>query len=383
MPSPSPVERPAEPSASLPAGQARWAVWLALLVREWRHLMQFNRSDRRWQMPFCAALASGLPLLAGAAAGHLDYGLVASLGGMVFIYTPATALSHRMVLLMACGFGMCACYALGLLSHFLPGLEALMLTFIAIVVLMVCRFYALGPPGSLFFIMPAAVGAFTPLAPLQLPLYVGLMTLGCLLACLIAFFYSLHIVRVQPPQPVPTPPAPGFDFVVFDSVVMGSFVGLSLLLAQLLQMERAYWVPVSCLAVIQGASLRAVWTKQVHRIGGTAIGLLLAWALLRQPLGPWGVSLVLMLLAFVIESLVVRHYGLAAVFITPLTLLLTEAATLGSHSPDALLWARLLDTLLGSVVGLLGGVCLHNPRVRDSLMGRLRPRAVRDQLSNK
>ena len=350
-------------------GWRGWDRFQALLRREMSDLTAVSSSDRRWQMPFCAALATGLPLLVGAYFDHLDYGLVSSLGGLVFLYSPNTPLSHRMVSLMACAFGMSACYALGVMSHFLPLLLVPVLTFIAILVSMVCRFYVLGPPGSLFFIMAAAIGAYSPIEVLQVPLFVGLLTMGCLLAGLIALFYSIYILRLQAAQPVtPLPPAT-FDFVVFDSIVIGLFVGISLAMAQALQLERPYWVPVSCLAVIQGVSLRAVWNKQDQRIVGTGIGLLLAWALLTLPLDQWSVSLTMMALAFIIETLVVRHYGLAVIFITPLTILLAEATQLGHGSPNAMLLARLCDTVLGSVVGLLGGVCLHSPRFRD-LLGR-------------
>ncbi len=112
--------------------------------------------------------------------------------------------------------------------------------------------------------------------------------------------------------------------------MIGAFVGLSLAIAQALQLDRPYWVPVSCLAVIQGVSLRAVWNRQLQRVLGTAIGMLLAWSLLSLPLDPWRIALLVILLVFVIESLVVRHYGLAVIFITPLTILLAEAATLGA-----------------------------------------------------
>jgi len=340
--------------------------------REVLHLATINASDRSWQMPFCAALAMGLPLLVGAYFDHLDYGLASSLGGLVFLYSSNTPLSHRMASLMACAFGMSACYALGVMTHFLPLLLVPVLIFSAILVSMVCRFYLLGPPGSLFFFMAAAIGAYSPVEVLQVPLFVGLVSMGTLLACLIAFFYSLSILRLKAAQPVsPLPPA-SFDFVVFDSLVIGVFVGISLILAQLLQLERAYWVPISCLAVMQGVTLRAVWTKQVHRIVGTGIGLLLAWALLALTLDKWSVSLMMMVLAFVIEMLVVRHYGLAMIFVTPLTILLAEATQLGHGTPGALLQARLFDTLLGSVVGLLGGVCLHSPRFRKVVGDQLR-----------
>jgi len=351
----------------------RWFTqFKALLQAEMQHLLAFNRSDRRWPMPFCAALANGLPLLIGAWFDHLDYGLVSSLGGLVFLYTPNTPLSHRLVSLMASAFGMSACYALGLMCHFVPALLVPVLTFIAIMVSMACRFYALGPPGSLFFIMAAAIGAYAPVELMQLPLFVGLLTMGALLACLIAFFYSLYALRQQAPEATQPLPPPSFDFVIFDSVVIGAFVGISLALAQLLQLERPYWVPVSCLAVIHGASLRAVWNKQVQRIVGTGIGLLVAWGLLILPLDKWSVSLLMMLLAFIIETLVVRHYGMAAIFITPLTIFLAEATQLGHGSPDALLLARLFDTILGSLIGLLGGICLYSPRFRQIVGRQLR-----------
>lgn len=352
--------------------EGKWGRLAALVRRELRQLAAVRPSDRPWQMPFAAALASGLPLLVGAYFDRMDYGLVSSLGGLVFLYLPETPLHHRMVSLMACAFAMAACYALGVMSHLVPPVMMLVLTFTAILVTMACRFYRVGIPGSLFFIMAASIGAYSPGNVLDVPLKVGLLTMGCLLACLIAFFYSLHILRRRAPRPVEPLPPPTFDFVVFDSVVIGAFVGLSLALAQLLQLEKAYWVPVSCLAVIQGMSLRAVWDRQVHRLVGTGIGLLLSWALLSLPLDKWTISLVMIVLAFVIETAVVRHYGFAAIFITPLTILLAEASTLGQGSAAELIQARFFDTLLGCLVGLLGGVCLHSPRFRAAVGGPMR-----------
>lgn len=337
-----------------------------LMRVELSHLTAIQASDRLWQMPLAAALASGLPLLVGAYFNQMAYGLVSSLGGLVFLYLPNTPLYHRMVSLMACAFGLAACYALGLMSHFFPVLMMPVLVFISILVTMVCRFYNLGPPGSLFFIMAAAIGAYSPVELLTLPLMVGLVTMGSLLAGLIGFFYSLAILRRQPSQPVTPLPPVSFDFVVFDSIIIGVFVGISLAAAQLLQLEKAYWVPVSCLAVIQGATLRAVWNRQVHRLFGTSIGLLVTWGLLLLlPLNQWSVSLTMMILVFVIEFTVVRHYALAAIFITPLTILLAEAATLGHESVNVLIQARFFDTVLGCFVGLLGGICLHSPHFRQ------------------
>lgn len=334
------------------------------LVDEWRQLARVNRSDRPWEMPVAAALASGLPIFIGAAYGELGLGLAGSLGGLVFLHLPATRLSHRMAWLMACAFGMTACHALGMLGHLVPALVVPLLVLITLLVTMVCRFYAAPPPGSLFFVMAAAIGAYSPIHGRDALVQVGAVALGTVLAVAIAFLYSLHIVS-RHGVPAPSPPAqPGLDVVVVDSVVIGVFVGLSLVVAHALQLDRPYWVPVSCLAVIQGASLRAAWTRQLQRIIGTVLGLLLFLGIAQVPLGPWGVAAVLTALALVIETLVVRHYGLATAFITPLAILLAEAGQGTAMAPYGLMQARLVDTLVGTMLGLAGAACLHSPRFR-------------------
>jgi uncharacterized membrane protein YccC len=71
-----------------------------------------------------------------------------------------------------------------------------------------------------------------------------------------------------------------------------------------------------------------------------------------------------MALTFVVEVAVVRHYAFAAMFITPLAIVLAEAATLGQGSATGLIGARFLDTVLGCAVGLAGGAALHSPGFR-------------------
>ncbi len=342
------------------------------LLNEWRQLARVNRSDRPWEMPVAAALASGLPIFIGAAYGELGLGLAGSLGGLVFLHLPATRLAHRMAWLMACAFGMGCSYALGLLGHLVPPLVVPLLMLITVLVTMVCRFYAAPPPGSLFFVMAAAIGAYSPVHGRDAILQVGAVALGTVLAVAIAFFYSLHIVS-RHGVPAPSAPAqPGFDHVVVDSVMIAGFVGLSLVAAHALQLDRPYWVPVSCLAIIQGASLRAAWTRQVQRTLGTALGLLVFLGIVQLPLGPWTVAAVVTALTLVIETLVVRHYGLAAVFITPLALLLAEAGQGFVAAPQPLMQARLMDTVVGSTLGLVGAACLHSPRIRAAVGAGLR-----------
>lgn len=340
----------------------RFNTWVR---HEWHHLTAITPSDRPWQMPVAAALASGVPLVLAAAFDRMNAGFTASLAGLVFLYLPATALSHRMKQIAACALGMTVCYTLGLLCHFTPWLKVPVLAGMTMLVTMLIRRYKVGPPGSLFFVMVAAISADTPMATRQIPVMVGWFGTGAMFACLIAFIYSLHRLRHHQPKPEPSHRKPSFEPDVFDAVVIGTSVGLSFALAQLLDLERSYWVPVACIAVIQGTTLRAVWNRQVHRIIGTTVGLLLAWAVLSLPLNPWIIAALVTGLMLVIETMVVRQYAVAAMFITPLGILLAEAADLGATPAAELIAARFYDTLLGALVGFLGGVCLHRPRFRQ------------------
>jgi hypothetical protein len=347
----------------------RWARISRGLHEQLRQLVRIQPSNRPWEMPFAAAIASGVPLLVGVGFGRMDFGMVSMLGGLVFLSLPETPMQHRMVLMMAVAFGTVACYALGALTHFFPAALIAALTLISVVASMTVRYYRLPPPGILFLLMAASIAAYTPATLLDIPLRVGLIAMGAVFACIVAFVYSLY--RVSRAQPASNLPEPGmdFDYVVVDSVIVGACIGLSLVLAELLQLQRPYWVPVSCLAIIQGASLRMVWNRHAHRVLGTVVGLGLAWAMLELPLGPWGIAAMMIVLSCLIEILVVRNYGLAVVFITPLTIFLAEAGQLHGQLgqlqlPLATMQARVLDIALGSSVGLAGGAALHVPVVR-------------------
>lgn len=332
---------------------------------EWRQLITIQPSDRPWMVPASAALAIGLPLLAGAAAGRLDWGLVASLGGLVILYLPATVLWHRLIVVGGCAVAFTTCYGLGWLSQFTPALTIATLSLLTFGITILGRYFGVGPPGPLFFVMVAAIGANTPVPQEIFLPRLWLVAAGSLGAWLIALSYSVYALRRRVPRPLPERPADVANYVFVDSAVIALAVGASLAFADLLQLEKPYWVPVSCVAVLQGANLRAVWNRQVHRVVGTSLGLLLAWGFLALPLGPWSLSLILMLLTFAIETAIVRHYAFAVTFVTPLALLLAEAATQGNVPASSLLRARFVDTIVGCLVGFLGGFVLYR-RVRRS-----------------
>lgn len=341
-----------------------WKRLPALARKEAAALLAFQRSDRPWQLPFAAAVASGGPVALGAWLGLAAEGALGAVAGLSFLYLPATHLHHRIPVIMACAFAMAASYALGLANHAVPGAAIVLIAFVATAAAMFCKTQGVAPPGPIFMVMSAAIAAFSPVHEAGAVLSLGVFVLGCMWACMVAVIYSAYILRRRAPFPVKTPSPAELHAALVDAVLQGLFVALSLALATALALDKPYWVPVSCIAVMQGLTLRHSWSRNVHRITGTAIGIGVTWLLFPWLTTAWVVALAVTLLTFLIETAVVRHYAFAAIFITPLTIILAESSSPGTVSVPVLMQARLVDTVVGALIGLAGAVCLHDQRAR-------------------
>ncbi|WP_076669929.1 FUSC family protein [Pontibacter indicus] len=348
-----------------------------IIRAEARALFELKKTERLWHIPVLASLCTGLPLLAGFASGRLDYGILGCIGGLVILYLPTnTTLVHRMITVISCSFGFMVSLAVGVTFSFNPYLSSLFVGLFALAVHWVANYFAMKPPGSFFFIMITSIAGTMPFELDSIPTRIGLIGMGTMLACVLAFFYSLLMLRKQKPVTELLVVKKSVYSNLVESVVVGLFVGGSLLAGQLLQLEKPYWVPISCLAVMQGVSLRHVWQRSFQRILGTFIGLGLTWLLLPYTSTPLAICLSIILLQFIIEMLVVRHYGLAVIFITPMTLFLAEAGSAMTADPNALIYTRFVDIVLGSLIGALGGWVLYHQKLRHNAVRQLRKTRV-------
>ncbi|MEU8986040.1 FUSC family protein [Streptomyces sp. NPDC048558] len=123
---------------------------------------------------------------------------------------------------------------------------------------------------------------------------------------------------------------------------------------------RPYWALVTAACLYQ-ANLTLTWGRGVQRVIGNLLGVLLFAALV--PLAHTGeVALVLCCLAlnFGAEALISRNYWLGSVCVTPMALLITEFA--GFQEPGRLISERVVDTLVGALVGLVAAVAVPDRR---------------------
>jgi hypothetical protein len=127
--------------------------------------------------------------------------------------------------------------------------------------------------------------------------------------------------------------------------------GVAAILSEVLPLQRSYWL-VLTVGIILKPDYGSVFARAVQRGVGTVIGAVLgAVILVLVPYGPW-LLLPFGVLAALLPYAKARNFGLVAVFLTPLVVLLIDLLDVaGWHLAEA----RLVDTVLASVVVLLVG----------------------------
>ena len=388
------------------------------LYRELSVLTTVNSSSRPWHLPLLAATTISLPIFLGAMMGELALGIQASLGAMIILNLPSSgSLWSRQVTLIWCALAMSASFGLGLLSHDLPSIRLPVFALITWCLVVAGRYWRLPPPAGLFMMMAGAIALFMPVTWAQIPEKVAVLASGSALAWSMALLYNLTLLLTANKEPETHPvktsglksnvvngsavnakgdkaravkakdtqsatasasPQIGYQQGLWiESLIVTLFVVLALAVGLALKLSQPYWVPVSCFIIMQGMHLRTMWIKQLHRLLGTTIGVGVAWGLLALSLPPVGVAIAIFWMMLWIETMIVRHYGLAVIFITPLTIFIAEygsghalmgTAAQAQGAYQALMTSRLLDTALGCMIALLGGLLMHSTWVRERVL---------------
>jgi uncharacterized membrane protein YccC len=128
-------------------------------------------------------------------------------------------------------------------------------------------------------------------------------------------------------------------------------VGAAAVVSEVLPLQRSYWV-VLTVAVVLKPDFGSVFARAVQRGLGTVIGAVLgAVIIVLVPYGPW-LLIPFALLAALLPYGRSRNYGLMAVFLTPLVVVLIDLLAPGGWR---LAEDRLVDTLIGCAIVLLIG----------------------------
>ncbi|MGW0548543.1 FUSC family protein [Streptomyces altiplanensis] len=131
-------------------------------------------------------------------------------------------------------------------------------------------------------------------------------------------------------------------------------IGLAQALVSLISVPRSYWVALTVVFVLK-PDFGSVFSRAVQRAFGTALGLVVAAAVLAELERGWWDVPVMVVLAALIPVFTAKGYAFQTAAITPVILLLSDVL---NHQGFGLVLPRLYDSLLGCAISLLAGYLL-------------------------
>ncbi|GAB3272106.1 FUSC family protein [Arthrobacter pigmenti] len=322
------------------------------------------------------ALGIAVPLLVVLALDRIDLTIFAAFGAFTGIYAKAEVARRRFQHQSIAGAILVACLALGGSYASVGAPEwAIVLTtaVIAGAGSIAADYWQLKPAGSLFFVFAfAAVASLPDVPPWWQALTVGAASV---LWCLILGAVPTMARKLRTGDRTTTGgQEPDRQRTVQWSVLMMHamryFVaaGIAGGLATFADIGHAYWAMVAAVVPIAAPSLAGRLARAVHRIIGTLGGVAVTAGILALPLQPWHIVLLLVLLQFLAEMFVQRHYTIALFFITPLALLMSYLVT--RQAPADLLVDRTVETIIGALVGVVVVVLMRERAAALSVPGR-------------
>ncbi|MFF5147165.1 FUSC family protein [Streptomyces sp. NPDC013157] len=128
---------------------------------------------------------------------------------------------------------------------------------------------------------------------------------------------------------------------------------------------RPYWALVTAASLYQ-ANVTLTWSRGVQRVVGNLLGVLVFAAVVPLAhLHPAALVLCCLAFNFGAEALIGRNYWLGSVCVTPMALLVTEFAR--TQDAGQLITERVVDTLVGALVGFATAVVVTNRRAGDRI----------------
>lgn len=337
-----------------------------------------------------ASLCGVLPLALLLALGRQDLIVYAAFPAFTSLYGRGDRYRDRAWTLLVAGLCFIAIVALAMLAALagLPdGPSTLVLAALAAAAVLLSERMQWIPFGATFFVFAFAVVSSVPVEAAQVPGRLALASATVALCWVVGM--SGLVLRRAPPRVPRAVPLPGFaplrparrrpeawsDPVVWwTALEAAAGVALAIAAVEALGLGHAYWAAVTVVACMPRPHASRFVVKTGHRVVGTALGVVVAGLVLGQQLPVWALVVAVGVFQFATELFVGRVYWLAAVFITPLALIVGYLAQATALAP--LLLDRLADTVIGGVVLLLVEFA-GRPVARRLLRGMAAPPAAR------
>lgn len=330
-----------------------------------RNLLRIGPHAGAHHVALRTGVSVGVPLITLWAVDRLDWSLYAAFGAFTALYGRSLVGAARTRMQSSAAVTFVASVVLGTTIALAPAAHWVLVGAAALwaaIIALVSERFAWAPPGAIFQVF--ALGACA-----SAPAVAGDLLPALLVSSAVAVFALL--VGLVPGGPVrDAAPLPSFRALLRRREVRLHLLryllaaGIAGAIATAIGLGHPYWAALSAVVPLAAADTAGRLLRAGQRLLGTVVGLAIAAAILA--FHPSGLVAVLIAVALQVcaELLVVRNYGLALVFITPLALVMIGIA----HPVDAgaLIQDRAIDTLLGVAVGMALTLATRERRVQIS-----------------
>ncbi|WP_245827640.1 FUSC family protein [Paenisporosarcina indica] len=137
-----------------------------------------NKIPLPWMKAFSAGICAGLPVLIGYLLGSLEYGLIAGLGGLTYLYVFNIPYAFRAKKLFFALIGLSIAMGLGTLFAPYPFVSAFVVALIGSIGTFLFGALRITGPAAIFFVLVFLMGTGMPVDPSLAPLRAGLVFLS-------------------------------------------------------------------------------------------------------------------------------------------------------------------------------------------------------------
>lgn len=218
-------------------------------------------------------------------------------------------------------------------------------------------YWGLRPPGPLFYMFASAAIGSLPYNG-QWFLSLGVAVASAAFSVLLGLAGSWIGEGLHIKQPVVAPMPFSHAQVLEQGAIYCGVALVAGLMGELIGLSHSYWAMIAGSAVV-APNVRARIYRGTLRVLGTFGGVLITAFFVSMEPDMWHVAVLVITGQFLAEIFVMRNYGIAMLFVTPMALFMIYLVQ--PFTSYELLTTRMIETLVGALVGVLAVLITRSP----------------------
>lgn len=312
-----------------------------------------------------AGATTGIMLLLGYVSGNMQIGTFGALGAFAFLYYLPIPNKQLIKRIFRVGLCMTTGFFLGAISTFVPWVIPITISLISLAGFIVFRVLHAPRPGAFFIIMVSSMATGTSLDFSGIAAATAYVALGVSASIGVAVIVRIAHRKLSGVEVSIENSSFNERWkhalthdsrLLLSSIHHACIIFFATYIGMALGLGNPYWVTISCAAVLQGSELIAIFQRNVQRIVGGMVGLLVGIVLFSFDLNVISTITIIVILNVFVEYAMVRNYAIANFFTNPLSLLLANLSS-GAFVNDLVSY-RFFGLVLGSMIAFIGAALI-------------------------